>query len=389
MKWIIDLCEANGRLAHWRLRLLEFDLKVLYRKGAKNTIADKISRLTTCGYLDVAPDLEIPCFIVQERPEQLAVQQNCDTGSWVTNDWDLEGDPIIAHRVLAVDAAPLPEHIAPLTIEEIQVAQESDSQCRQEKSDIDKGHKYPYAIDERGLIVRVAPIDGVVQILCPAILRQKVLFRGHYTPLVGDPGITKQYSTQSRSLYWPAMLADIRQTSNECHQCARERMQLRRNAEPMKLFPARNPLEYVEIDIRGPLTESTQGHKYILVMTDRFPKMVRAVPLRSMSVLTIAKVFIRDWVFVYGPSARLLPDKGKQFTAKLLQSLCKSLRVSNLFTKTYHPQTNGQVERFNHTLLAGLRAFVGDHPQHLHEFTAPLALAYNTQVHRSTGLAPF
>lgn len=142
---------------------------------------------------------------------------------------------------------------------------------------------------------------------------------------------------------------------NECHQCAKEGIALRKHSAPMRLFPGSSPLEYVAIDILGPLTESTQGHRFILGMTDRFSKLVRAVPMRSISTLSVAKVFVRDWAFVYGPPAQLLSDNGKQFTAKFFQSVCRCLRVSvsNMFTTTYHPQTNGQVERSNRTLLSG------------------------------------
>lgn len=113
------------------------------------------------------------------------------------------------------------------------------------------------------------------------------------------------------------MLADTRRFSSECHYCARERTQLRNYAAPMKLFAASYPLEYVAIDILGPLTESVNAPKYILVMTDRFSKIVRAVPVRSISALTVAKVFVRYWVFVLGLPARLLSDSRKQFTVKL------------------------------------------------------------------------
>lgn len=54
----MDLAESHGWLARWRLRLLEYDFKVYYRKGAKNTIADAISRLPTWGYLNVPPTLK-------------------------------------------------------------------------------------------------------------------------------------------------------------------------------------------------------------------------------------------------------------------------------------------------------------------------------------------
>eukprot|EP00171_Calliarthron_tuberculosum_P021926 IDg21926t1 len=300
----MDLAEANGRLARWRLRLLEFDFKVFYRKGIKNTIADAISRLPTWGYLNVEPDLEIPCFMIWGRSiaQLLQVQTHIDSSSWCKNDWDPDSDFDRRPEVLAVDTTPDVEQISPLTVEELQRAQEADPLCQQARSDIDSNRHTPYIEDERGLIVRIASIDDAVQILCPVALRQK-------------------------SFYWPTMLADIRRGSNDCHQCARERTKLRNHAAPMQLFPASSPLEFVAIDILGPLTESTKGHKFILVMTDRFSKMVRAVPLRSISALTVAKVFVRDWVFVYGPPAKLLSDNGKQFTAKLFQSVCRSLRV--------------------------------------------------------------
>lgn len=111
---------------------------------------------------------------------------------------------------------------------------------------------------------------------------------------------------------------------------------------------------------------------------------VRAVPLRSISALTVAKVFMRDCIFAYRPPERLLSDNGKQFTAKLFQRVCRSLRMTHMFTTTYHIQTNVQVQRLNRKLLTSLREFVKDHPQRWNEFTPALAFAYNTQVHRGT-----
>ena len=54
-------------------------------------------------------------------------------------------------------------------------------------------------------------------------------------------------------------------------------------------------------------------------------------------------------------------------------------------TTTYHPKANGQCEGFNGTLLAGLRAFVSEHPKSWPEYAQLLAFAYNAQVHPSTG----
>ena len=45
--WMLSGSDHSGRLARWRLRLLEFEFTVTYKKGSTNTIADAISRLPT------------------------------------------------------------------------------------------------------------------------------------------------------------------------------------------------------------------------------------------------------------------------------------------------------------------------------------------------------
>lgn len=61
----------------------------------------------------------------------------------------------------------------------------------------------------------------------------------------------------------------------------------------------------------------------------------------------------------------------------------------NLFTRTHHPQKNGQVERFNRTILANIREFCSENPKSWPENAGPLTCAHNNQIHSSTGASPF
>ena len=63
--------------------------------------------------------------------------------------------------------------------------------------------------------------------------------------------------------------------------------------------------------------------------------------------------------------------------------------MHNVFTTTYHPQTNGQVERFNRTLAAMLRCYVEDNPGLWCLYASALCYAYNISVHSTTGTTPF
>ena len=85
--------------------------------------------------------------------------------------------------------------------------------------------------------------------------------------------------------------------------------------------------------------------------------------MKKVGVLEVSKVFLDHCFFTYGAPTHVLSDNRLQFASKLFQLLCPALGVRNVFTKTYHPQTNRQAERFNHTILHGLRVFVGEHPE--------------------------
>ena len=133
---MFDLADASNRLARWRLRLLEFDFEVRYRKGCENTVADAISRLPTFGHTHIAPDLDIPCLAVECDHERRRVLHHVDTESWNRIDWDpdaCESDDLLAkaHRRLqmALEEGVVFEvqEVKAITIDEIRDAQENRS----------------------------------------------------------------------------------------------------------------------------------------------------------------------------------------------------------------------------------------------------------------------
>jgi len=58
-------------------------------------------------------------------------------------------------------------------------------------------------------------------------------------------------------------------------------------------------------------------------------------------------------------------------------------------TTTYHPQTNGQVERYNRTVTTHVRHYITHDPRRWDKLLPVLTMAYDSQPHRSTGIAPF
>ena len=211
----------------------------------------------------------------------------------------------------------------------------------------------------------------------------------HRPKLAAHPGGRKLYYRIKRNFYWPALAVDCYATVRNCPECARNRIKLRKNVGELTLFPANAPLESVCIDLLGELMKTPRGNRYLFVITDRFTKLVRTVPLKGISAFAVAQAFVTHWVFNYEPPVDLIADNGRQFTSKFFQDVCHTLNVHNAFTTTYHPQTNGQVERFNRTILSALRAYIQDHPKDWDLHSDAITFAYNCQPQTSTSLAPF
>ena len=132
----------------------------------------------------------------------------------------------------------------------------------------------------------------------------------HYAVIAGHSGQTRMKHTIQQTYYWPQMATDVMSTVRSCPNCAKNRIRLIKNSNPMKLFPATAPLESMAMDLLGPLKKSKAGNRFILVMTDRFTKLTQVVTLRRNTAAVIAEAFCQHWVFKYGTSKETLTDNG-------------------------------------------------------------------------------
>jgi len=179
--------------------------------------------------------------------------------------------------------------------------------------------------------------------------------------LAGHPGSRRMYDTLRRYVYWPTMVVDVYKHVKQCPACAKNSLSERRHTSTMKPLPALAPYSGLAMDLLGPLTTSRGGHKHELVIGDQCTKLTRAIPLRDATALTVSSGFTDTWVAAYGIPDSVLTDNGPQFASVYYQGILGLLGIASNYTSPYHPQTNGQVERYNRTLVLQLRCYIAEH----------------------------
>ena len=143
------------------------------------------------------------------------------------------------------------------------------------------------------------------------------------------------------------------------------------------------------MDCAGPLLESDKHNTHILVITDHFSKYVELIAMQQPNAANVAEAFVQRWALRYGPPQRLLTDNGPEFkNATLVGKVCEAFQITKVFTTPFHPEGNGLVERFMHTIKKMLLAFIQSDPNTWDEYLDVLAYAYNTSLHATTGEVP-
>jgi Integrase zinc binding domain len=135
--------------------------------------------------------------------------------------------------------------------------------------------------------------DAPLRWLAPVSLRERILTLGHFSYLALHPGVTRMYQNLSRKWHWPSLARDCAAIVRRCPTYDAQHLKRGpKRSAPMTMFPPDGALEFISMDVLGPLSTSRRGHKYIIAITDHFSKLKVAVPTADQTESTLALAFV-------------------------------------------------------------------------------------------------
>ena len=110
---------------------------------------------------------------------------------------------------------------------------------------------------------------------------------------------------------------------------------------------------------------------------------------KPQTALATAKLLWNNFILHYGFPEKIITNQGRNFESELIGHLCQLAGVQKLRTSPYHPQTNGQCERFNGTLLNMLGTLTPEQKKDWKSHVPALVHAYNCTRNTATGFSPY
>ena len=116
---------------------------------------------------------------------------------------------------------------------------------------------------------------------------------------------------------------------------------------------------------------------------DQFTRYAQAYATKNKSARTVAQKLYNDFVLRFGFPLKIHHDHGGEFENRLHRELEKLCGVGHSRATPYHPQGNGQVERFNCTLLNMLHTLPETQKSRWADHLNQVEHAYNQSINQS------
>ena len=397
LTYVLTSAKLDACGQRWVAKLANYNFSIKYRCGVSNTEADALSRIKWPEALSENADIDngrmdthvINAILagavtkssliesVSCNAEIIPTELDKDTGKLSDINWTKEQrlDPNLGVIIRLIESGQL-------TKRNLQGKDSSEvkSFLRNRKSlKLVKDVLYRKSYSDNSTSKKT-----LWQLVVPKLFRERALLGCHDD--VEHQGILRTLSLLRERFYWPGMQEEATQHVLKCSRCLRRKTPPQ--VAPLQPILVTQPLELVHMDYLS-LEPSKGNIENVLVITDHFTRYALAYPSKTQTAQATARILWDNFICHYGFPEKFISDQGRNFESDLIKELCKIAGVKKVHTTPYHPQGNGQCERFNSTLCNMLGTLSEEEKSDWKSYLGCMTHAYNCTKHASTTYSPY
>ena len=142
-------------------------------------------------------------------------------------------------------------------------------------------------------------------------------------------------------------------------------------------------------DAREKCGSTDAQKKFLLVATDYFNKWVEAEAYANIKDKDVTNFVWKNIICRFGIPQTIIVDNGSQFVSVAFRTFCSELKIKNLYSTPWYPQSNGQSEAMNKTLISTLKKRLEKAKEKWVKELPGVLWAYWTTPRRPTRNTPF
>lgn len=354
VRYTLQKKDVIPRIARWWFTIQEYDIDVEYRPGERMKHVDALSRN--------------PVTSRSTRDSEVS-ERNCIPNSTDSDSCLFNINPISA------DDWFLTVQMQDNKLSNIIIQLREGNAC----SDVQNN----YVIKNDRLYKKT--LNGE-RLVVPAFARWKLMQKFH--DQIGHVGLKRCEEIIKTDYWFPKMTRFITKYVRSCLECAYGKGNYGKLSGELHPIPKSSiPMETLHIDHLGPFSRTTKGYQYILMIIDGFSKFLIARPTRTISsVETVA--ILKDVFSLFGYPKRLISDRNLAFTSRVFKQFATHCQMHHTLNAIACPRANGQVERYNRTLLDAMRTRNID-PNMWTECLPDVLWGMNNTYNESLGYHPY
>ncbi|MCO5612887.1 hypothetical protein L7F22_067159 [Adiantum nelumboides] len=175
----------------------------------------------------------------------------------------------------------------------------------------------------------------------------------------------RQVKAVDTFFYWPTLRRDVDAFVRECITC--QKVKFDRQKAPGLLQPPPipdTPWESIAMDFIFDLPRTQTGNDGIWTIICRFSKLAHFILVKKkIKPDQMARLFMSNIFKYHGMPQSIVSDHDPRMTSLFWRGLFENLGTMLKFSSSFHPQTDGQSEEANSTILDLLKCYVSEHKE--------------------------